>query len=50
MFGVGVQRATYLIARDRTIQDAVLANVRIGRHKEFVERAVILRETAGKHA
>ena len=48
MFGVGVQRATFLIAQDRTIQDAVLANVRIGRHQEFIEKAVILRETAGK--
>ena len=49
MFGVGVQRATFLIGQDRTIQDAVLANVRISRHTEFIEKAVILRETAGKH-
>ena len=48
MFGVGVQRATFLIGQDRTIQDAVLANLRIGRHQEFIEKAVILRETAGK--
>ena len=47
-FGVGVRRATFLISHDRVIQDAVLADVRIGRHKEFIERAVILRETAGK--
>ncbi len=50
MFGVGVTRATYLIGQDRTIQDAVVANVRIGRHQEFVEKAIILRETAGKRA
>lgn len=49
MFGVGVQRATFLIAQDRKIQDAVVANVRISRHAEFIEKAVILRETAGRH-
>ncbi|MDH3619394.1 MAG: peroxiredoxin [Gammaproteobacteria bacterium] len=47
-FGVGVRRATFLINQDRKIQDAVMADVRIGRHKEFIEKAVILRETAGK--
>lgn len=46
-FGVGVRRATFLINQDRSIQDAVMADVRIGRHKEFIEKAVILRETAG---
>lgn len=46
-FGVGVRRATYLISQDRKIQDAMMADVRIGRHKEFIEKAVILRETAG---
>ena len=50
MFGVGVTRATYLIGQDRTIQDAVVANVRIGRHQEFVEKAIVLREAAGKRA
>lgn len=47
-FGVGVRRATFLISQDRVIQDAVMADVRIGRHKEFIEKAIILRETAGK--
>ena len=47
-FGVGVRRATFLINQDRKIQDAVMADVRIGRHQEFIEKAVILRETAGK--
>lgn len=47
-FGVGVRRATFLISQDRVVQDAVMADVRIGRHKEFIEKAVILRETAGK--
>ncbi len=46
-FGVGVRRATFLINQDRTIQDAVMADVRIGRHQEFIEKAVVLRETAG---
>ncbi len=46
-FGVGVRRATFLINQDRVIQDAIMADVRISRHKEFIEKAVILRETAG---
>ena len=46
-FGVGVRRAPFLINQDRTIRDAVLADVRIGRHTKFIEKAVILRETAG---
>jgi peroxiredoxin Q/BCP len=49
-FSVGVRRATFLINQDRTIQDAVMADVRIGRHQEFIEKAVILRETAGRRA
>lgn len=49
-FGVGVRRATFLVNQDRTIRDAVMADVRIGRHQEFIEKAVILRETAGRHA
>jgi peroxiredoxin Q/BCP len=47
-FGIGVRRATFLINQDRKIQDAVMADVRIGRHQEFIEKAIILRETAGK--
>ena len=49
-FGVGVRRATFLISQDRIIQDAVLADVRIGLHQEFIEKAVVLRETAGLKA
>ena len=49
-FGVGVRRATFLINQDRMIQDAVLADVRIGLHQEFIEKAVVLRETAGLKA
>jgi len=50
MFGIGVTRATFLISPDRIIQDAVVANVRIGRHQEFIEKAIVLRETAGKRS
>ena len=46
-FGVGVRRATFLISQDRKIQDAMMADVRVGRHEEFIKKAVILRETAG---
>ncbi|MDH5619155.1 MAG: peroxiredoxin [Gammaproteobacteria bacterium] len=49
-FGVGVRRATFLINQDRKIKDAVMADVRIGRHQEFIEKAIILREAAGKRA
>ena len=49
-FGVGVRRATFLINQDRTIKDAMLADVRIGRHEEFIKKAVIMRETAGLKA
>jgi peroxiredoxin len=41
-FGVGVRRATFLISQDRTILDAMLADVRIGRHTEFIENAIKL--------
>jgi len=49
-FGVGVRRATFLISQDRKIQDAVLADIRIGRHEEFIHKAIALRETAGMRA
>jgi len=42
--GIGVRRATFLIGRDRRIEDAVLADLRIGRHQEFVQKAVAVRE------
>jgi peroxiredoxin Q/BCP len=46
-FGVGVRRATFLINQDGTIQDSVLADVRIGLHTDFIENAVALREAPG---
>ncbi len=44
--GVGVRRATFLINQDRSIHDAMLADVRISRHEKFIRKAIILRETA----
>lgn len=48
--GIGTRRATFLIGQDGKIEDAVLADVRIGRHAEFVERAVRLRSESGNHS
>ena len=45
--GFGVRRATYLVNQDRTIQDAVMADLNIDRHKKFIEKAVMLRDAAG---
>jgi thioredoxin-dependent peroxiredoxin len=42
--GIGVRRATYLVGKDRRIADAVLADLRVARHQEFVARAVAARE------
>jgi len=49
-FGVGVRRATYLIAQGAIIQAALQADVLINRHKEFIEKAIILREAASTKA
>jgi peroxiredoxin Q/BCP len=46
-FGVGVRRVTYLINQGKKIQAAVQADVLVGRHTEFIQKAIILRETAG---
>ena len=46
-FGVGVRRTTYLITQGAKIQSALQADVLVSRHAEFIEKAVILRETAG---
>ena len=42
--GIGVRRATFLLDPQRQIIDAVLADLRISRHQEFVERAIAARE------
>jgi len=49
-FGVGVRRATYLLSQNVEIQAALQADVLINRHKEFIEKAIILREAAGTKA
>ena len=46
-FGVGVRRVTYLISQGKKIQAALQADVLIGRHQEFIDKAVMLREAAG---
>jgi peroxiredoxin Q/BCP len=46
-FGIGVRRATYLVNQGRKIQDSLQADVLINKHKEFIEKAVVLREVAG---
>ncbi len=38
--GVSVRRGTFLIDPDRTIRDAVLADVLVGRHEAFIRKAV----------
>ena len=43
--GIGVRRATFLVDPQLKIIDAVLADLRIGRHQEFVERAIAARES-----
>jgi peroxiredoxin Q/BCP len=42
--GIGVRRATFLIDGKRRIVDAVLADLRISRHQEFVRQAIAARE------
>jgi thioredoxin-dependent peroxiredoxin len=44
--GIGVRRASYLVDSSRRIRDAVLADVRIGRHMEFVQKAIMLRASS----
>ncbi len=48
--GIGTRRATFLIGQDGRIQDAILADVRIGRHAEFIDRAIRLREESANHS
>lgn len=41
--GIGTRRATFLIDEEGVIVDAVLADIRIERHREFIEKAIELR-------
>ena len=38
--GIGVRRATFLIGEDGVVQDVVVADLRVGRHKDFIRKAV----------
>lgn len=38
--GIGVRRATFLINQNRRIQGALLADFRIDRHDEFIQKAI----------
>ena len=44
--GIGVRRVTYLIGQDGTIEDAVQADLNIGKHRKFIDNAVALRESS----
>lgn len=46
-FGYGVRRITYLIGQGQKIQAALEANVAVDKHREFLTRAIMLREAAG---
>ena len=46
-FGIGVRRVTYLVSQGQKIQDALKADLKIDKHKAFIEKAIILRESAG---
>lgn len=45
--GIGVRRATFLIDARRRITDSVLADLMIGKHQAFVERAIAARAGRG---
>ena len=45
--GIGVRRATFLLDERRQVLDAVQADLRIGRHQEFVRRALATRAGPG---
>jgi peroxiredoxin Q/BCP len=38
--GIGVRRATFLVDRDRVIESSVVADLRIGRHEDFIRAAI----------
>lgn len=48
--GIGVRRATFLIGQDRIIQDVVVADLRVGRHSDFIRQAVNGRRADGQDA
>ncbi len=46
-FGKGVRRVTYLVTQGQKIQGALQADVMVGKHRGFVQKAIVLRESAG---
>lgn len=48
--GFGVRRITYLVSQGQRIQGALCADLKIGKHEDFIKRAIVLRETAGMKA
>lgn len=44
--GFGVRRATFLIGSDGIVQDAVMADIRIDRHDQFIRAAIAAGATA----
>jgi peroxiredoxin Q/BCP len=46
--GIGVRRATFLVGADGLITDAVLADIRIGRHEEFIRAAIAAAPASGQ--
>ena len=46
-FGIGVRRVTYLVNRGRKIEHALRADFFGSSQKAFLEKAIILRESAG---
>jgi thioredoxin-dependent peroxiredoxin len=45
--GIGVRRGTFLVGADGIIRDAVLADIRIGRHEEFIRKAISAAPSSG---
>ena len=45
--GFSVRRITYLVSQGQRIQGALCADLKIGKHEEFIKKAIVLRETAG---
>jgi thioredoxin-dependent peroxiredoxin len=43
--GIAVRRASFLVDGGRRIRDVVLADFMIGRHADFVRKAIVLRTT-----
>jgi peroxiredoxin Q/BCP len=41
--GFGVRRSTFLIDQDGLIEDAITADIRIGLHEDFIQKAIALR-------